>query len=139
MKKVISLLFVSMVLISCGDTKKKFDGQSYEKTKESLEDKEKKNPLTFLEVKGSDRRNWFGQTVIKGIVYNKATLVSYRDVRVKMLFYNKEGKLVANHEDVYTETISPNNFMKFKTRYGTPRGTDSVALSIMSAAVVDEK
>ena len=137
MKSFLSLCLALFLLCSCGNTKKKFDEKTYEQNKESLADKEKKNPIDFLEVSGNDRRNWLGQTVIKGSVHNKASVIAYRDIRIKMLFFNKEGKLVANHEDVYEETLLPNNSMKFKARYGTPRGTDSVALSVMSAAVAE--
>ena len=126
-------------LFSCSDGKTKFNEKSYEETKESLADREKKNPVNFLQVSGNDRRNWFGQTVVKGVIHNKATVMSYKNVRIKMLFYNKEGKLVANHEDIYDETLLPNSSVKFKARYGTPKGTDSVALSVMSASVAEEK
>lgn len=139
MKFFLSLFLTLFFLCGCGNTKKKFDEKTYEQNKESLADKEKKNPVDFIEVTGSDRRNWLGQTVIKGNIHNKASIVAYRDIRIKMLFFNKEKKLVANHEDVYEETLLPNSSLKFKTRYGTPRGTDSVALSVMSAAVVDTK
>ncbi|WP_153799162.1 FxLYD domain-containing protein [Foetidibacter luteolus] len=139
MKQFIALIVTVLMLVSCGESSDKgFDENNYQTAKESLADKERKSPVTFLEVGGNDKRNWLGQTVVKGTIHNKATIVSYRDIRVKMLFYNKDGKLVTNHEDVYTETIAPGGSMKFKARYGTPRGTDSVALSIMSAAAVAE-
>jgi len=138
MKNCLLVITLLALVTSCKNGNQKFDEKSYAQSKESLADKEKKNPIAFLEVLGNDRRNWLGQTVVKGVIHNKASIAAYRDIRIKMLFYNKEGKLVANHEDVYQETLLPNNSMKFKARYGTPRGTDSVALSVMSAAVVPE-
>ncbi|HEX8334327.1 MAG TPA: hypothetical protein VF622_17020, partial [Segetibacter sp.] len=133
-----SILLISFVaLTSCNGTDTKIDKDNYEKTKESLEEKEKKNPLSFLVVSGSEKRNFLGKTVINGTIENKASVCSYKEVRIKMLYY-KEGTLVANHEQVLDEVVKASSSLNFKTRYFTPKGTDSVALSIMSAQAVKE-
>lgn len=135
-KSILSLLSALIFLCSCDDGKKKFDEKSYEQHKESLVDKEKKNALTFLSVKGDDKKNLIGQTVIRGKIFNKATITSYKDVRIKILCY-KKNKLVEEHEDVIDDIIKPNSTTNFKTRYRLPKGTDSIALSVMSAAVAE--
>ncbi len=84
----------------------------------------------------TDKRNLIGKTVVTGVIANNATVCSYKKVRIKMLFYNREGKLVENHEEVVDEVIKANNKASFKSRYFTPKGTDSVALSVMSAEPV---
>ena len=124
------------MLLACGDAKKSAD-QAYETHKESLEDTEKKNPLRFLTVKGDDKKNLIGQTVIKGTVTNTASVVTYRDIRLKMLCF-KDGRQVEEHEDVIGETVAPGASQEFKTRYRLPKGTDSIAISVMSAAVADK-
>lgn len=135
------LIIVSVVACKSKDKDKSFDKVTYEQTKETLEDKERNNPLKFLQVSGHDHKNLFtfGKTVIKGEVSNSATVISYKDVRVKMLCYNKEGRMVEEHEDVLDETVQPNSSIKFKTKYHLPRGTDSIALSVMSAVAVSNK
>jgi hypothetical protein len=49
----------------------------------------------------------------------------------------KNNKLVEEHEDVIEDIIKPNSTKGFKTRYRLPKGTDSIALSVMSATVVE--
>ena len=134
-QSIIILFFTA--LASCNGADTKLDKGNYERTKESLEEKEKNNPLSFLVVSGSEKRNMLGKTVINGMIENKASVCSYKDVRVKMLYY-KEGTLVANHEQVLDEVVKANSSSTFKTRYFTPKGTDSVALSIMSAQAVEK-
>lgn len=135
MYKIIFVLVVYTTLSSCqgsADTKKD-QKSSYELTKENLLDKEKKNPENFLTVSGHDKHNLIGQTVIKGTVTNKATVASFKDVDVKLEFYSKTGtKLETDHETVY-EVILPGQSKNFKTKYFAPKGTDSVALTIVTA------
>ncbi len=140
MKQIIFIAIIVTGLIACGskDKEKKFDNHTYEEQKTSLLDKEKNHPLQFLKIEGDDRRNIWGQTVYKGTITNKATLCSYRDVRVKLLYF-KAGVQVANHEELFDNSISPNDDYSFKAKYKTPRGTDSVAVYIMSAKAADQK
>ncbi|RFM29647.1 hypothetical protein [Deminuibacter soli] len=127
-----------LALTACGGkSDKKFNTTSYQQQKETLLDKEKHSPLQFLEVVESrDKRNWFGQTVVKGDVRNTASLCSYKDIRLKLRYFNKQQQLVANHEVVYNETVKPGSSISFKEKFTTPKGTDSVAVSLMSAVAV---
>ena len=136
---VTSSLFVLMILPACssGDAAAENE-QSYVEQKESLEAKEKKHPLKFLVVKGDDKKNLIGQTVIRGTITNKASIVAYTDIRVKMLCY-KNGAMAEEHEDVIDEVIKPNASISFKTKYRLPKGTDSIALSVMNAAIAEIK
>lgn len=135
MKYFFSILAL-ILLFSCGSSDIKSETDTYKKAKESLSDKEKKNPLKFLSVTGDDKKNLIGQTVINGNVTNTATVIAYKDIRIKMLSY-KDGKMVEEHEDVIDDLVKPGNTKNFKTRYRLPKGTDSIALSVMSAVVAD--
>lgn len=143
MKYFLFLFLCSTLFYACGNSEH-FDKQTYDQNKESLSDKEKNSPLSFLKVSGQDRKNLFGlgrETVVNGTITNTATVCSYKDVRVKMLCYDN-GKMVEEHEDVIEDVVKPSSTKDFKTRYRLPKGTDSIALSIMSATtipVVSEK
>ncbi len=137
MKYFFSIL-VLIFFFSCGSSEIQSEAETYEKAKESLSDKEKNNPLKFLNVTGDDKKNLIGQTVISGTVINSATVIAYKDIRIKMLSY-KDGKMVEEHEDVIDDIVKPGSTKSFKTRYRLPKGTDSIALSVMSAAVADNE
>jgi major membrane immunogen (membrane-anchored lipoprotein) len=141
MKKISVIISASIILLSCNnsDTKKAAkEKDSYEATRESLQDKETKNPQNFLTVSGHDRHNILGQTVVKGTVTNKATVASYKDVDVKLDFYSKTGTLLETDKETVFEIIGPGQSKNFKTKYFAPKGTDSVALAVTGAKVVEK-
>ena len=140
MKNLLVALFISSFLFSCNsnDTKKAVtEKDNYEKTKENLADKEKKNPQNFLTVSGHDKHNLLGQTVVKGTITNKATVASYKDVDVKLDFYSKTGTLLETDKETVYEVIAPGQSKNFKTKYFAPKGTDSVALAVTAAKNVE--
>ena len=129
------LLFGMVVLVSCGgEDKAAAKGKDkYDQTKETLEITEKKTPARFLAVGGHDKRNLLGQTVIKGTLTNNAKVVTYKDVDVELAFYSKTGALLEKDHEVIFETIKPGDSKNFKTKYFAPKGTDSVALKVITA------
>ena len=140
MKKLLLIITSSIIIFACNnnDTKNAADEKkSYEATKESLQEKEKKDPVSFLLVSGHDRHNLLGQTVVKGTVTNKATVAAYKDVDVKLDFYSKTGTLLETDKETVYEVIGPGQSKNFKTKYFAPKGTDSVALAVTAAKVAE--
>ena len=135
MYKFLLLFSLICVIASCKSDPTAIDSKAYEEQKHQLADKEKEKPLAFLRIKSKHRKNWIGQTVVEGDIINTATVSSYKDVRLKMLCYDKDHKMVEEHEDVLDAVIKPNTGREFKLRYRLPKGTDSIAVSIVSAAV----
>ncbi len=135
MKYLFSILLV-VLATACGGEDKKAT-QNYEQAKESVKDQETNNPLKFLSVRGENKKNLVGQTVITGNITNSATVVSYKEIRIKMLCY-KSGQMTEEHEDVINDQVKPAATKAFKTKYRLPKGTDSIALSVMNAIVVPE-
>ncbi len=130
----------SVILFSCNsnDAKKTLtEKENYELTKKNLRDKEIKNPQIFLSVTGGNKHNLVGQTVVKGIVVNKATVAVYKDVDVQLDFYSKTGALLETDKETVYETIHPGQSKSFKTKYFAPRGSDSVALKVLDAKIVE--
>lgn len=122
-------------MLSCGSKgSSEKEITNYEASKEKLAERERKYPLEFLTITSQNKRNIIGQTVVKGNITNTATITSYKKVRIKLLYY-RQGTLVANHEQVQDEKVKPNSNNSFKAKYFTPKKTDSVAVSIMSAEV----
>ena len=129
--------FIFLIVVSIVSCREKFDSKTYEENKQSLADREKEHPEQFLRVSSDDKKNLFGTTVIKGRLVNTASVCCYKNTRVKMLCY-KNGVRVEEHEDVVPDVIKPGNVKNFRTRYHLPKGTDSLALSVMSADVISD-
>lgn len=136
MKPSIVLFFTALVFLqACDTTEMKVDmeKQDYDQNKESLLTKETKDPVLFLKVSGSDKRNLVGQTVVKGKLFNSATIAVYKDVDVELKFFSKTGALLETDKETFYEIIHPGESKDFKTKYFAPKGTDSVALKVIAA------
>ena len=131
------LAFIILFIVSIVSCKQKFNSKTYEENKQSLADREKEHPEQFIRISSDDKKNLFGATVIKGRLVNTASVCWYKNTRVKTLCY-KNGVRVEEHEDVIADVIKPGNVKNFRTRYHLPKGTDSLALSIMSADVISD-
>ena len=140
MKKYFFLVFIPAIIIcACStnsDTKAKSEKESYELTKEDLLKKEQKNPQYFLKVKGNNKKNIIGQTVVKGTVSNNATIAVFKDLDIKLSFYSKTKALLETDKETIYETLGPGESKDFKTKYFAPKGTDSVGLEVLGATVV---
>jgi hypothetical protein len=117
-------------MIGSSDAK---DEKNYEKTKETLEETEKKNPVKFITVEGEKKKNLIGQTVVRAEIKNNAKIVSYKDVDVKISFYSKTGVVLEEDHETVFETITPGNSVKFKFKAFTPKGSDSVGFRVVEA------
>jgi hypothetical protein len=135
MYKFVLLLSFCCFIASCKSDPTIIDPKAYEEQKQNLADKEQSKPLAFLHVKSACRKNWIGQTVVEGTISNHASITSYKNIRLKMLCFDKTDKIVEEHEDELDAIVKPNTSKDFKLRYRLPRITDSIGVSIMSAAV----
>jgi hypothetical protein len=133
--KYVFAFATSLIFFSC---KEKFDTKTYQENKQSLAQREVSHPEQFLKVSAGDKKNLFGATIVKGKIVNTASVAAYKNARIKMLCY-KNGIRVEEHEDVIPQTIKPGTVKNFKTKYHLPKGTDSLALFIMSADTVGSK
>ena len=110
MKAAILFAFAfSSILFSCNNnsTKEATEKESYEKTKESMKIKEEKNPQSFLIADSHDKKNLFGQTVIKGTLINKASVAIFKDVNLKLFFYSKTKALLETDNEIVFEVLHP--------------------------------
>ena len=131
------VIFITAILlgISCNNSDK-FDIKSadqYEKGKESLESIEQKAPDKFISVNGNSRKNLLGQIVVRGTVTNRAKIVTFKDVSIRLTFYSKTGALLEQDDEVVYETFDPGSTKTFKSKFFAPKGTDSVAFSVLKA------
>ncbi len=132
--KYLLVITCMLVLFSC---KQKFDKKTYAESKISLAQLESEHPEQFIKLSSDDKKNLFGTTVIKGSLVNTASVAAYKNTRIKMLCY-KNGIRVEEHEDVMPEIIKPGGVKNFKIKYHFPKGTDSLALSVMSADTLND-
>ena len=138
MKKIGFIAIAGIVFLSgCKSkaTQAASEKEAYQKATQTLQEKEKKNPVSFLKISGHDKHNLIGQTVIKGTVDNAAKICTYKDVQLELSFFSKTGTLLEKDEETLYDLIAPDKSIDFKTKYFAPRGPDSVAIKVVGAKV----
>jgi len=94
---------------------------------------EKDSPPKFLKITGSHRFNLVSQSVVEGDITNKATLVTYKNIQVQIIFKDKEGAVVEKQNHTIDEEIKPGAVVDFKIKTGHVKGANSVILSVIDA------
>ncbi len=138
MKRYFGLLILAAVfLFACNEhDSSQQKKESYELTKKELLSKEQKDPTAFISISGHNKKNIVGQTVVKGTLTNKASIAVFKDVDIKLSFYSKTKALLETDKETIFEILEPGESKDFKTKYFAPKGTDSVALQVLSAKVI---
>ena len=138
MKKIAGIAIAAIIFLSaCKSNAKEAatEKENYQKATETLLEKEKKNPVSFLSISSHDKHNLLGQTVIKGNVNNTAKVCTYKDVQLELSFFSKTGTLLEKDNETVYDNIAPGKSADFKTKYFAPKGTDSVGIKIVGAKV----
>jgi PBP1b-binding outer membrane lipoprotein LpoB len=134
--RVFKIIFTVLVLLvifnSCENSY--VAPQTYEEKKVSLEDQEKENPTSFLQVEGTYRPNLIGQYVIEGKIINSATVARYKDVTINIQFISKTESVIGSTQKTIYEFFEPGEQKRFKLKLDAPTGTNKVALDVVSAS-----
>lgn len=138
----ILLLFLSTVLISCSENQSRYSGsmeaqESYEDTKLSLEEQEKQNPVEFISIDGTYRKNLIGEFVFEGTISNTATVATFKDVVLRFRYYSKTKTLLGKENIAIYEFFPPGSTKKFKAKSFGFKGSKSVGWDLNSATPVD--
>ena len=139
MKHYFFALFI-VLFISCNsgnDSETNNTNNSYEKTKMSLEEKEKGMPTSFLKASFTYRQNLIDQWVLEGKISNTATVATYKDVTLNILYFSKTDTEIGSEEKTIFEFFRPGSSQDFKIKTNGYVGTASIKMQIVSANVVD--
>jgi hypothetical protein len=140
MKKIINVIVFSLLISSCG---KSSDGgynsssgssTTYEEKVKSVEEQEKSEPTRFLKVLGTYRSNFLGnKVIIDGNIQNNATVTSFKDIIVEVIFYSKTETEIERQSYTIYEYCSPNQSKNFKLKIRKVNGTQTCGLNVISA------
>lgn len=121
------------IVFSCNSKSHQPDEKKYEQAREILLKEEQKNPAAFLDVSFDDKKNLLGQTVVRGSISNKAKFAAYKDIMIGLSFFSKTGTLLETEKETIYLDLLPGETRSFKTKYFTPRGTDSLKIIVIGA------
>ena len=133
MKQIITIIFLSVLFFSCNSANNQHPSAQYEQKKASLGEMEQGSPLRFLKVKGSYHGNLLNQTIVEGEVINKATLTAYKNVKLLIIFRDKEGTIIEKDKELLDDIMKPNTSTDFKIKTRHVKGISSASFDIIDA------
>ncbi|ESU27077.1 hypothetical protein FLJC2902T_22550 [Flavobacterium limnosediminis JC2902] len=123
LKVLVTTVLVLVVFAALGEYSNSQNGPStYEEQVMTVAEMEANDPLTYLETDGQYRENFLGDRLkIKGFIKNKATVTTYKDVTVEVVFYSKTGSEINTEQYTIYEFYPPSAQKEFElkvTNYG---------------------
>jgi len=95
----------------------------------SIEETERLTPSNFLSDKSTYRPALLGNKwVIEGTISSNATVVTYKNIVLKINFYGDNGVLLGSNEYTVNNRISPNQTIEYKAKLEGFDGTKSIGV-----------
>ena len=101
-------------------------------SKTDLEQKEAASPLEYLSVHGKMHKNLIGKKIIKGSVTNMASLASYKDLQMAVIFLSGTQTELQTQQFFVNGTVTPNNKISFRSVFIAPPETAGFRIKILS-------
>ncbi|HXS37872.1 MAG TPA: hypothetical protein VN721_14305 [Flavipsychrobacter sp.] len=131
MKAILSACLVTFLFTSCSSSTT--PSANYEQKKSSLADIERSSPVKFLKITSSHHTNIIQQMVIDGEIANSATLVTYKNVEVRIKYLDKDGVVLDKEKQVIYDSVGPAATMSFKIKTKAASGTKAITVDIVKA------
>ena len=101
-------------------------------SKTELEQKEVASPLEYLSVHGKMHKNLIGKKIIKGSITNMASLASYKDLQMAVIFLSGTQTELQTQQFFVNGIVAPNNKISFRSVFIAPPETAGFKIKILS-------
>ena len=131
--KTIFLLAILFLAASCNNGNSLIKAAPASEATISVAKNERENPINFLKTEGSYRKNVARRWVVEGTITNTATETIYKEVVIKILYYNKAKAEIGSEEQTINDYFQPGRPKKFKVKSYGVYGAKSVGFQLISA------
>jgi hypothetical protein len=131
---IIGGLFVADSFSDSGISDDIFD--TYNERVKSVDEIERENPLRFLSASGDYKENFWGDKIkVNCTIYNSATVVTYKDVVVRITYYTKSDTSIGSENYTIYEVFPPNSGKTIKLKINNYTNTSYINWEVVSADV----
>lgn len=129
------LLFFVLALIK-DYTEKNNSVPTYEESVMTIAEIEASDPANYLNADGKYHPNLLGDKLkINGVIHNKATLTTYKDVVIDVIFYSKTNSEINREQYTIYDFFSPNTQKEFKLKVNNYRNVETIGWNVTNAVV----
>jgi hypothetical protein len=108
--------------------------KTLEELRQDLYSLEKQNPKSYLSVSFSlDYKVLSGEDVIKGYIYNSATIATFKDVVLLVTYKTGTGTVLSTEEFTVYQYVLPGNSTNYKIKTYSPRNTKQINVEVKGA------
>lgn len=133
MRPFLLTLFLAQAFYSCQSSSNS-GSSNYEASVMTVEEQEKADPARFLNASGTYHENFWGsKTVIDGNIQNNATIASFKDVVVNVVYFSKTDTEIGREQYVIYDVFPARTKKGFKLKIKTPRATAKCGWEVTSA------
>lgn len=110
------------------------NGGSYEDKKMSVEEIERSNPVSFLDATGTYQEGLFGKNMkVDGRIANSATVVSYKDVEIEIIYYSETNTKLGSDRFVIYDVFPSNTTKSFEVKVKRPKACRKLGWEVVNA------
>lgn len=107
--------------------------QAAQLLKTTLAQKEIANPLQYLSVHGKMHKNLLGKKIIRGTITNMASVVSYKDLQMAVIFLSKNDTELQTQQFFVNDLVTANNKITFRSVFAAPAETVAFRIKVLIA------
>ncbi len=131
---LITLLFVVAIGLISSYFESKNDVPNYEESVMSIAEIEATTPINFLNTDGTYKSNFLGDKLnIDGIIHNTATVTTYKDVVIDVVFYSKTNTEIGREQYTIYDFFVPNSKKGFKLKVKNYSNVESIGWKVANA------
>jgi|WetSurMetagenome_2_1015567.scaffolds.fasta_scaffold105161_2 hypothetical protein len=107
---------------------------TYQEKVMTVEEIEKSKPTEFLTVRGTYQENFWGDKInVDCTITNNATVATYKDVRVRVIYYSKTKTVLGNKDLTVYEFFPPHSTKTTSLKVDNYQNVNSIGLTIIDA------
>ena len=136
MKKTLlfTMAFSALIFIGCDESSNSGRySTDYQSAKGQLEDQESANPTDFLAGDLTYRRTLLNKWVLEGSIKSSATVATYKDITIEVLYKSKTNSVVGSETFTLYEYLKPGRSIDYSFRSNSYRNAVSVSWKIIGA------
>lgn len=139
----LGILFVLLFIVfGCEKNKRNPLGQNsqvetYQEKVQSVEEIEQSNPLDFLTATANFETNFWGTKLkVTGVIKNNATVATYKDAVLKIVFLTKTDTEIGSEGVVIYELLPPTSEVPFSVKVNKLPNVAKYRIDIVKAVPV---
>jgi hypothetical protein len=129
-QKIITILIVTITISACKENKT----ENYQEKLMTIEQTEKTQPTRFLRAEGTYNKSLFGGKLnFDGVIKNSATVVTYKDVVVKLTYFSENKTEIGKIEHTIQDFFPPQSEKPFELKIENDKAIHSIGWEVIAA------